>query len=201
MKNHPLHATLLASTLLGALALSGCNKTQVVSDLPTSPSAGASVTAPTMASGPTDTSDTAITSAVQAALLADPLTHSMTLQVQTLRGDVSLNGMVTDTLQAQAASTAARRVLGVKSVNNQLIVQTANSAVPSSADDQQVTLRVKTALENDGNYKTLDIQVITLKGDVRLVGVVDNATQREEALRLVRGVEGVHSIHDELRVK
>ncbi|XVJ70824.1 MAG: BON domain-containing protein [Rhizobacter sp.] len=31
--------------------------------------------------------------------------------------------------------------------------------------------------------------------------MMDNATQRDEALKLVRGVEGVHSIHDELRVK
>ncbi len=201
MKRHSLHAPLLAITFLGALALVGCNKTPVVSDPLAVPAAGGSATAPAMVSSPADTSDAAITSAVQAALLADPLTHGMTLQVQTLRGDVTLNGVVGDAQQSQAASTATRRALGVKSVDNRLIVQTSTSAVPSSIDDQQVTSRVKTALENDGNYKTLDIQVITLKGDVRLVGVVDNATQRDEAVKLVRGVEGVHSIHEELRVK
>ncbi len=201
MKDRQHSVTLVATTVLIALALSGCNKTPMLNDPLSAPAAGASAATPSVASGPADTSDTGITTAVQAALLADPLTHSMTLQVQTLRGEVSLNGMVTDTLQAQAASTATRRVIGVKSVNNQLIVQSASSAAPSSADDQQVTARVKTALENDGNYKTLDIQVITLKGDVRLVGMMENAKQRDEALKLVRGVEGVHSIHDELSVK
>jgi hyperosmotically inducible protein len=191
----------MTSTVLLTLALAGCDKTPLLNDPLSESAAATSASAPAVASSPTDTSDTGITTAVQAALSADPLTHSLTLQVKTQRGEVSLIGTVNDAEQSQAASTATRRVLGVKAVDNRLVVQLASSAVPSTEDDQQVTSRVKTALENDGNYKNLDIQVITLKGDVRLVGVADNATQHDEAIKLVRSVEGVHSIHDELRIR
>ncbi len=67
--------------------------------------------------------------------------------------------------------------------------------------DGEVTTHVKTALLQDAALKGFDINVIALKGDVRLIGVVDTQSQVDAAIKLARGADGVHSIHDELTLK
>lgn len=84
---------------------------------------------------------------------------------------------------------------------NQAGTTTPNATVGAETNDIDVTTKVKTALLGDANLKNFDIKVVTLKGDVRLTGTVDNQAQIEHANALVRGIEGVHSIHDELSVK
>jgi len=77
----------------------------------------------------------------------------------------------------------------------------ATGAGPVHVADLDVTEHVKTALQSDPDLKGFDIQVITLKGDVRLIGVLDSQAQIDEALRIARAAEGSHSIHDELTLK
>jgi hyperosmotically inducible protein len=67
--------------------------------------------------------------------------------------------------------------------------------------DLQVTEHVKLALQQDELLKGFDIQVSTIKGDVKLNGVVDTQAQIDEAIKLARAADGVHAIHDELTVK
>ena len=67
--------------------------------------------------------------------------------------------------------------------------------------DEDVTTGVKTALLQDSILKAFDITVVTTKGDVRLTGQLDNQSQIDSALEITHAVTGVHSIHDELRVK
>lgn len=67
--------------------------------------------------------------------------------------------------------------------------------------DNEVTTRVKTALFNDAEVKNFDIAVTTLKGDVKLTGGVNSQEQIDYVHKLVRSIDGVHSIHDELSVK
>lgn len=67
--------------------------------------------------------------------------------------------------------------------------------------DIDVTTKVKTALLTDADVKRFDISVETTKGDVRLGGVVDNQGQIDNAVKIVRSVDGVHSVHDELTIK
>ncbi|MCV2350955.1 BON domain-containing protein [Paucibacter sp. Y2R2-4] len=77
----------------------------------------------------------------------------------------------------------------------------ATGAGPVQVSDLAVTEHVKTALQNDEVLKGFDIQVVTNKGDVRLIGVLNTQAQIDEALRIARAAEGAHSIHDELSVK
>ena len=77
-------------------------------------------------------------------------------------------------------------------------------AAPAAAGniaDIDVTTNVKTALRQDTGIKGFDIGVETLKGDVRLVGVLDNQAQIDAAIKLARAAAGAHTIHDELTVK
>jgi osmotically-inducible protein OsmY len=77
-----------------------------------------------------------------------------------------------------------------------------SSSTPVAAvDDADVTTKVQTALLREPTLKSFDIKVVTLKGDVRLTGMVDTQAQIDEALRLARAADGVHSIHDELSLK
>lgn len=75
------------------------------------------------------------------------------------------------------------------------------AASPANVSDLDVTEHVKTALQRDDALKGFDITVITLKGDVRLVGVLDSQAQIDEAIRVARAADGAHSIHDELTLK
>ena len=70
-----------------------------------------------------------------------------------------------------------------------------------NVSDRDVNEHVKTALDQNDSLRRFDIQVITLKGDVRLVGSVETQEQIDEALRIARAAEGTHSIHNELTIQ
>lgn len=77
----------------------------------------------------------------------------------------------------------------------------ADSTISADIKDVEVTGKVKTALLLDESIKGFDITVVTTKGDVRLTGVVDTQAQLDQIDKMVRNIEGVHSIHDELSIK
>jgi hyperosmotically inducible protein len=77
----------------------------------------------------------------------------------------------------------------------------ATKTVGDNVSDIDVTTKVKTALLGDEILKGFDIAVVTRNGDVRVNGIVDTQSQIDHADKLVRGIEGVHSIHDELSIK
>jgi len=81
----------------------------------------------------------------------------------------------------------------------------AGSSGPAPAainvSDGDVSEQVKTALLQSDSLKGTDITVVTTKGDVRLTGILDSQAQVDEAIRIARAVEGMHSIHHELTIK
>jgi hyperosmotically inducible protein len=80
------------------------------------------------------------------------------------------------------------------------VATAATETAAGNIQDIDVTTNVKTALLRDTSIKRFDIAVVTLKGDVQLRGTVDTRRQAEQAIKVARGVDGVHSIHDELIV-
>ena len=54
------------------------------------------------------------------------------------------------------------------------------------------------ALKADVVLKGSSIDAVVRKGDVRLIGVVANATHRARAETISRAVPGGHAIHNEL---
>lgn len=77
----------------------------------------------------------------------------------------------------------------------------ATSAPAGNVSDIDVTNHVRTALLQNESLKAFDINVVTLKGDVRLIGTLDSQSQIDEAIRIARAAEGAHSIHDELAIR
>ena len=68
-------------------------------------------------------------------------------------------------------------------------------------DDTAITAKVKTAIFNDATLKTNDISVETFKGRVQLSGFVDTSANIAQAGTVAKGVGGVTSVKNDLRLK
>lgn len=67
--------------------------------------------------------DSAITTKVKTSILADPKLKFSQISVKTFKGTVQLSGFVDSSEMSTRAADVARRVKGVKMVNNSLIVK------------------------------------------------------------------------------
>ena len=78
------------------------------------------------------------------------------------------------------------------------------SSTPNSAstgqniDDSVITTKVKAKLIQDPVTKAHEISVETFKGTVQLSGFVESASERSQAERIARGVDGVKSVKNSL---
>jgi hyperosmotically inducible protein len=88
-----------------------------------------------------------------------------------------------------------------RTVTSPVATVTPPATTLAETSDIDITSGVKTALLLDEQVKGFNIAVETLKGDVRLTGMVDTQAQIDQALKVARAVRGTHSIHDELVLK
>ena len=68
-------------------------------------------------------------------------------------------------------------------------------------DDTTITTKVKAAIFDEPTLKSLQITVVTFKGEVQLSGFVDNAQSVKKAGEVARAVKGVTSVKNDLIVK
>lgn len=68
-------------------------------------------------------------------------------------------------------------------------------------DHTMTTGKVKAALVADPQLKATEIKVETYKGTVQLSGFVSAAEEIPKAVQLVRGIEGVKEVKNDLVVK
>jgi osmotically-inducible protein OsmY len=68
-------------------------------------------------------------------------------------------------------------------------------------DDTVITTKVKAAFLNDGSLKSTEINVETFKGVVQLSGFVSSQASILRAIDVARGVPGVRSVQDGMRLK
>jgi osmotically-inducible protein OsmY len=68
-------------------------------------------------------------------------------------------------------------------------------------DDAAITTKVKAAIFNEPSLKSTEINVETFKGDVQLSGFVAQAQDAQRAADIARGVKGVSSVKNDVRVK
>jgi osmotically-inducible protein OsmY len=76
-----------------------------------------------------------------------------------------------------------------------------NETVGQKLDDSVTTTKVKAAILAEPTLKTLQIDVITTKGAVRLSGAVDSATSVTKAGELAGAIQGVSEVKNDLVVK
>ena len=68
-------------------------------------------------------------------------------------------------------------------------------------DDTVITTKVKAAILNDPNLKSAEINVETFKGIVQLSGFVSSQAASNQAVVVARGVGGVKSVKNDMRLK
>jgi osmotically-inducible protein OsmY len=68
-------------------------------------------------------------------------------------------------------------------------------------DDTVVTGKVKAAILNEPTLKSAEINVETFKGVVQLSGFVSSRANIDKAVEVTRGVSGVTSVKNDMRLK
>lgn len=148
------------------------------------------------ASGAVDIPDAAVADAVVDALTADFAVSAANIDVETQRGVVYLNGRVRDLRAKNRAGRLAETVKGVVAVANHLTVSPARMR-----SDAAIRRDVERALFVDPVTESADISVAVEDGVVCLVGDVDSREEKRLAGKLVRGVEGVYAVENDIAVE
>lgn len=91
-------------------------------------------------------------------------------------------------------ATVAFAVVGCASTPNR-------ESAGEYVDDVAITAKVKAAFINDPTVKATEINVETFKGDVQLSGFVAQPADAQKAVAIARGVKGVTSVKNDIRVK
>ena len=99
--------------------------------------------------------------------------------------------------EEQAPAPAASTVAPTASTET----SQAGTTVGTEIDDSVVTTKVKSALLADHDTKSFEIKVETRKGEVQLSGFVDTQERIDNAIALVRNVEGVKSVENAMSLK
>jgi osmotically-inducible protein OsmY len=68
-------------------------------------------------------------------------------------------------------------------------------------DDTVITSKVKAAIFDDPSLKSAEINVETFKGVVQLSGFVNSREDINKAIQVARGVQGVTSVKNDMRLK
>jgi len=68
-------------------------------------------------------------------------------------------------------------------------------------DDSVITTKVKAAIFKEPSLKVAEINVETFKGTVQLSGFVKSRTDMDKAVEVARGVGGVTSVKNDMRLK
>jgi len=63
------------------------------------------------------------------------------------------------------------------------------------AADAKITAAIQKGFLEDSDIKSLDISAYCYNGDVYLVGEYDRSPQKERAIIVAKGIEGVRSVH------
>jgi hyperosmotically inducible periplasmic protein len=146
--------------------------------------------------------DSVLTAKVKSALAQDVGTgNSIRIDVETYRGKVQLNGFTDSADKKRAAAVSARRVEGVKDVENNLVVATSARTTGQFVDDSVITAKLKSALAADPNVAAHEVNLNVRQGVVQLSGFVDNAATKARAEEVAGGIAGVRSVQNQLDVK
>jgi len=67
--------------------------------------------------------------------------------------------------------------------------------------DTWITSKVKAAILNEPSLKSAEINVETFKGTVQLTGFVSSRANIDTAVSIARGIKGVTSVRNDMRLK
>ena len=144
--------------------------------------------------------DATVTAKVKADLIKDGAVKSTDIRVETTSGVVQLSGFVGSDAIRQRAEQLAKSVAGVKTVRNDLAIQTSSQTAGQYVDDTTLTAKVKAALLADDEVKGLAISVETSGGKVQLTGTAKSDSERQKAEQLAKNIQGVTAVQNSIAI-
>lgn len=135
--------------------------------------------------------------AVEAELKSDWEVDDRNIVVAVNDGVVTLSGSVRSLFQRYEAARSARRVHGVSVVANEISVRLCDS---SKRTDREIAYDIVAGLKFWLPRSWENIEPVVQDGHVVLEGSVDWQQQRERAEDVARGVKGVASVGNSIRV-
>jgi osmotically-inducible protein OsmY len=142
--------------------------------------------------------DTQIHHDVLAELKWDSRVDETEVGVEVDGGVVTLTGTVTSWAKRLAAQEAARRVIGVHDVANDIKVKVPGGLART---DTEIAQAVRRALEWDVFVPAEAITSTVTDGWVTLDGLVERWSQRSDAERAVRNLTGVQGVVNKITIK
>jgi len=142
--------------------------------------------------------DVTTSAAVKSKLLWSRFGDGLSANVDTKGGWVYLAGTAVSPEAKEFAGKVAANTRGVRSVDNQLMIQTEMPGVTTTAGaeiaDGWITTKVKATFMYSTNVDSSDISVSTQDGVVKLDGKVGSGGRRSLAIELASNVRGVKSV-------
>jgi hyperosmotically inducible periplasmic protein len=112
-------------------------------------------------------------------------------------GVVTLLGTVNVPSHKGLAEETVARLPGVKSVDNQLVL---NGEQPAESSDGWISMQVKYSLLYNRNVSGINTQVFVEKGAVTLRGEAQNQAQKDLAEEYAKDVKGVTGVKNEMTI-
>jgi hyperosmotically inducible periplasmic protein len=144
--------------------------------------------------------DAVIAATIKAGLLDNRNTSGTRINVDSYQGVVQLSGFARSEGEKAAATRVAENVTGVKKVVNSVAVAPATS-IGTRLDDSLITGKVKAALMDAADVKSLQINVETHDGVTQLAGFVASAAMKDKAGQIAAGIDGVKRVDNVLVVR
>lgn len=138
--------------------------------------------------------DTTMTARVKMALLEESASDAIDINVETSMGVVQLAGFVDSEKVKSKAGQIAKDVDGVRDVSNRLTVKSGSRSAGRTLDDATLAAKVKLELVEDQRTNAGRINVEVRSAVVELSGFVDSYAERDAAVELVSGIDGVSRV-------
>ena len=151
------------------------------------------------AAGAADRPDSWITMKTKLALMTTKGVDSWDVNVDTVKGAVTLHGKVASEAAKEKAESVARTIEGVSSVKNMLQVVAEPNRDAVDASDDAIKDQVKKAFDADPLIKDSGIDVASVnRGVVLLSGSAKSLEAQVRAVEAARQVPGVRRVSSEI---
>jgi len=119
------------------------------------------------------------------------------VKISSKEGVVTLSGDVLDDTHKPMAGNTAEAIVGVKSVNNQIVVQ--EKRLPENSDTW-IKMKVQTALVFHSNVSASKTEVTVKNGVVTLTGYAGSAARKELTTQYAKSIDGVKSVINKMKL-
>jgi len=149
--------------------------------------------------------DTKLNALISTAIVKEMGSDVISIAVDVYEQDVMLTGVVETVEQENQAGQIARGVEGVKRVYNDVQIKTKleekKGAVEGFVDDTVIETKINAQLLDAKGVNVTNFRWRSVQGHVFLFGRALSAAEKTKAIGIVKGIEGVRSVTDRVKVR